>query len=639
MQDSDPGVLGYRFGPFEADLQSGELRKSGIRLKLQEKPFQILALLLKKAPNLVTREELFRELWPSDTFVDFDNGLNTAINKLRQALNDPAESARYIETHPRKGYRFVFPVEPILAGESTAPVVREAAVETHAPAPRLPRKPSTPAWRWTAVALTAMALVLSAWLALRSPRSEPASALLPDSRARLVVLPFQDLTIGERKDYLSEGITEEITSQLARLDSSRLGVIARTSAEQYRAAPKPVLEIARELSVNYVLEGSIQRHENSVRIHAQLIRASDQTHFWSETFDRPWDSWLSVQTEVARRVARSLAIELLPGQRAALERASTTNTAAYEAFWQARQHMYQKKDDSLRQAVESFQRAIALDPNYALAYATLSQVYGFLGRPGMPESATWQRRAEEAARKSLDVDPMLAEGHLALARIHLDAWRWNDAEAEMTQALRLNGNDAGARAMHAKFLASIGRYEAAISEMRRVIDLDPKMSSGALGWMYLQAGSYREAQSEAEKMLVRGQNEFDGRWLLGSSLLGQGQVEAAQRELERARKMNDRIAPLMVDLATAYWRAGRRDRAMQIAGALEQNGPHYAFLVATLYATFEQHDRAIEFLERAYEVRAPSLVSLNARREFKPLRNNPRFVRLQQRVGLVSQTQ
>lgn len=650
MNEQTQPVLGYRFGPFEADLSSGELRKSGIRLRLQEKPFQLLRILLQNAPEPVSREELFRQLWPGDTFVDFDNSLNTAVNKLRQVLNDPAECARYIETLPRKGYRFVFTPEPIRSGEfspAVQPVPMPSPVaDPSLDSPRASAPSASPRWllpfqrrsfsrRIVAGVVFALLVASSVWWGYKANRSESNSTANIAPRTRLAVLPFQDLSLTDRKEYLSEGVTEEITSQLARLDSEKLGVIARTSAAQFTQRSINAKEIGRALGADYLLEGSIQQDAGRVRIHAQLIRVSDQTHLWADTFDRPWDGWLTVQTEVARRVARSLAIELLPGQRLALERASTTNAAAYEYFWQARQALYEKKTDSFDRTENLLRRAIEIDPNYALAYATLSQTYGFRVRPGSPDAEEWKSRSESAARKALELDPMLAEGHVAMARAHFDAWRWNEVDEELTRALRLNGNDPGTRFFYAKFLSSRGRHQEALEHVLRAVELDPR-SLDSVGFFYLAAGNYRKAQSEAERLLASGRREFDGRWMLGSSLLAQGQVEAAEKELERARKLNNQAAPMLVDLATAYWRGGRRDRALEIARILENSGPNFSFLVATLYASFEQPERALDFLERAYEARSPSLMSLGTRREFEPLRTHPRFIRLQQRVGLRS---
>jgi len=256
-----------------------------------------------------------------------------------------------------------------------------------------------------------------------------------------------------------------------------------------------------------------------------------------------------------------------------------------------------------------------------------------LVRPGDPAARTWLAKSAAAARRALALDPMLAEGHVAMARLNIDAWNWNAAEEELKTAVRLNGNDAGARQFYAKFLATRGHFADAIAQVQQAATLDPK-AAGMLGFLYLQAGSYREAQGEAEKILARGVNEFDGRWLMGSSLLGQGQVQQAERELERARKLNDRVTPMLADLARAYWRGGQRERALQLAQVIERAGPNETFQAATLYASLEQNDRALDLLEKAYAVRSPSLMSLNARREFRPLQGDPRFVRLQQRIGL-----
>ena len=531
---------------------------------------------------------------------------------------------------------------PAAAPPQAAPVAPPAQdTPDPAPAPELPvRLSASRNTALTVVALIVLVLfVVANALWPRLSGSGNATALAPQPRSpRLVVLPFQDLSAA-RESHLSDGVTEEITSQLARIDSERLAVIARTSAEKYRGKSVSVAEIGRDLGADYLLEGSVQRVGDTVRVHAQLIRAVDQTHLWAESFDRPATAWMTVQSDVARRVARALAIELLPGQRAALDRASTTNAAAAEAFQLARGALMQKKVDSLDRAEKHLLHAIELDPNYALAYASLAETYGFRSGPQMDEKLL--RQSETFANKALEIDPMLSEGYSALAQVAMNRWQWTKAEEAMQRALRLNGNDGRAIQMYAKYLGLHGRYAEALHYARRAVELDPHAlgSNGWYGWMALQAGKYRDAQAEAEKLLALGdKRELDGHWMLGSSLLGQGRIEAAVAELEKAHSMNNQIASLWVDLATAYWQTGQRERALTIARDLEKSGERFAFLVATMYARFQMREEALTHLERAYESRNASVLTASFRPEFSLMRNDPRFRRLQQKIGQLARS-
>lgn len=624
-------ITGYRFAPFELDLHTGELRKHGIRVKLQEKPRRILQMLLQSPDGALTREELRARLWPADTFVDFDNGLNTAMNKLRQALGDSAENPRFIETLSRKGYRFIVPAEPLTPGAKPAARTAVEPVATRQTEPSAPRR-----WRIAfAVASLALVVAAGAWFAWKRPPAEVATnAPAAPSRMRLAVLQFEVLTPSQQDAYLGEAITDEMTTHLARLDPARLGVIARNSVARFHGVRKPLREIAQDLNADFLLEGSIQRLPESTRVHAQLIRASDETHVWAETYERASAEWPRLQGDVARGVARSLAIELLPGQRAALERASTTSSAAYEAYLQGNT-LRRKSDEAVRRAEQLLLRAIELDPQYALAHATLAEIYNIHLDRDPAKIAQRERLSEAMARKSLELDPLLAEGHGAISRVHLSHWRFEQAEESMLQSVRLNGNDGRSRMMYAKLLGLLGRYDEAIVQTRSAMELDPQAlgRSGALGWTLIQAAKYGEAQSEAQRLLASGFDELSGHWMLGSALLGQGHLNEALPHLERAHKLNDQVAGLRVDLAAAYWRGGKREQALTLARSLEGAGPGFSFLVAQLYASIEQREQALRYLEKAYEARSLSLVSVGKRREFQTLRDDPRFVKLQQKVA------
>jgi TolB-like protein len=323
MHPKTETVAIQRFGAFELDLRSGELRKKGVRIRLQEQPFEVLTVLLQRPGEVVTREELRSAIWPADTFVDFDNSLNTAINKLREALGDSADSPRFIETLPRRGYRFIAPVNGV--------------------------KPVS------------------------------ASKQLATGKIMLAVLPFDNLSGDREQEYFSDGLTEEMINQLGRLHPERLGVIARTSAMKYKHANKGIDQIGSELGVDYVLEGGVRRAGEHLRITAQLIQVTDQTHLWAESYERDLRDALALQSEVALAIASEINVKLTPQQRTRLANTRPLIPAAYEAYLKGRFYWNKRTADGVKKGIEHFEKAIEKDPSCPLAYVGLADSYGTLG--------------------------------------------------------------------------------------------------------------------------------------------------------------------------------------------------------------------------------------------------------------------
>ncbi len=424
MEESNRSVRGVRFGVFEVDLRSGELRKQGLKIKLQGQPIQILALLLERPGDVVTREEIQKKLWPADTFVDFEHGLNAAIKKLRAALGDSADSPRFVETLHGRGYRFIAPVEGC-------------------PAPPISPSPPAPAGgtfarRALPVAGTALAVVglvaVLIGLNVGGLREQLLSGVAPGQITSLAVLPLENLSGDPEQEYFADGMTEALIGELGRIWALR--VISRTSVMQYKKAKKPLSEIARELDVDAVIEGSVLRAGKQVRITVQLMRAEPEEQLWSQSYQRDISEILALQYEVARAIAREIKIALTPEEQTRLAIASSVNPGAHESYLQGRYHLATETNDGMELAIEYFQQALEKDPNYALPYAGLAEAY-LLGRTrGLQPRNAAITRAKAAAEKALEMDPALGKAHTSLALIrYWHDWDWSGAERAFKRAI------------------------------------------------------------------------------------------------------------------------------------------------------------------------------------------------------------
>lgn len=418
-----------RFGAFEADLESRELRKAGARVRLQDQPFQILMALLERPGALVSRTSLRQRLWPAGTFVDFEHGLNAAVKRLRTALGDIADNPRFVETMHRRGYRFVAPVETLGAPRPSGntPVTAATSTAPHA-----------------------------------------------DERVRVAVLPFVNLSDDPDQEYFSDGLTEEMIAQLGRVRPDRLGVIARTSAARFKRSGRRIDEIGRELGVAYVVEGSVRQNGRRVRITARLVDARDETYLWTDTYDRDLADWLALQAEVAIEIARALAVELVPPQTPGAGPCCTGQIEAYRAYLKGRFHWNQLSFAGSRRALEHYEQALALDPEFARAHAALA-------RAKVRLVEYWDRPAREtledarsSAKKALSLDPTLSWGHLALASIgkRVD-WDWQAAEMHYQEALRLSPNCEAVHYLYGRFLAAMSRPAEARALAERATEIDP----------------------------------------------------------------------------------------------------------------------------------------------------------------------
>lgn len=458
----------------------------------------------------------------------------------------------------------------------------------------------------------------------------------------LAVLPFENLSRDPGQEYFSDGLTEEMITQVGRLYPERLGVIARTSAMNYKGAHRRIDDIGRELGVEYILEGCVRRDADRVRINAQLVQVSDQTHLWADSFDRRVSDIFALQSEVAGCIARALAVELLPTQKEALGRVPTTSSEAHSAYLKGRYYWNRRTTDSLRKAIEYFEQAVARDPNYAMAYAGLADSQVLLVEYGGLPPKEAMPRAKAAAQKALDIDETLAEGHasLALVEMYYD-WDCARAEKEFRQAIALNGNYATAHEWYADCLSAMQRHEEAIAESEQAQVLDPLslIIHADLGWILFSARQYERAIGQCEKVLEMDPNFWFAHWVLGCCYSKEGRYDQAVAELEEAVALSGKNTMPIASLTQVHVLAGRKAEAALILNTLRQLSKYtyassYDLVVA--YADLDERDQAFTWLEKAYQERSSWLALLAVDPRLDSLRSDPRFQGLFQRIGFVS---
>jgi TolB-like protein/DNA-binding winged helix-turn-helix (wHTH) protein/Tfp pilus assembly protein PilF len=626
----------FVFGVFELDLRSGELRKHGLRVRLQEQPFQVLAMLVEHSGEVITREELQKRLWPADTFVDFDHGLNKAINKIRDALSDSPESPRFVETVARRGYRFLPGVkvidavversEPATQPQHT-PEVDGFLGPAHKPA-ELKRRSS--AWKISVALLLILIASLTTWKV--HPWNRPSPVI-----RSLAVLPLESLSSDASQDYFADGMTDELISDLGQI--SALRVISRTSAMTYKHARKPLPQIARELNVDAVVEGTVLRSGDQVRITAQLIEASTDKHLWSQSYEGELRDTLALQNKVASAIADQIRINLNPQEKATLKNAKIVNPEAYESYLKGRYFWNKRTADSLKVALAYFSQAVDEDPKNAQAYSGLADTYALLGdwqyAVMTPKEAL--PKAKAAAIQALELDSALGEAHNSLAFV-LDGFAWDlDAGGkEFRRAIDLNPSYATAHHWFAWHLSLLGQYDEAIAEMRKAESLDPLslIINADLAELLVLAHSYDESIQQSRKTI-----EMDPNFAMAHNQLGQAYLEkrmygGAITELQKGVQLSGDSPTCIANLARAYAASGKRNEAIKLLSDLKRrSNPSYSYgsEIATIYASLGDKDQAMNWLEKAYEERFNPGVLM--RPGFDPLRSDPRFKDLVRRIG------
>ncbi len=639
-----------RFDAFDVDMRAGEVRKHGIRLKLHRQPFQVLSLLLEHPGDIVTREELRQKLWPGDTFVDFDTGLNSAVKKLRDALCDSAEKPRYIETLPRRGYRFIAQVQNGDLSTGVAPIESLAVIPLRPNPNENELRVERPAdgevdVRPTRTSRARLWLVLGgaaglAFFAVTYVMLRGHTGHTTQTKIRsLAVLPLSNLSGDSTQEYLADEMTEELCGRLARIHDLR--VISRTSVMRFKGTKLSVPEIARTLGVDALVEGSVIRQGNRIRVHAQLIRASTDEHLWSDEYDGELGDVLTLESEVAQSIARRVEVKVTGEERARLVTAHHVSPEVYESYLKAEEEFSNSSSRAgFEQSIAYFEATIGKDANFAPAYVGLAKAYERLGSVpvGAPPKETHPKMMS-AARKAIELDPDLAAPHVLLAAVYQKQWQWSDAETEFKRALELNSNDSGAYVGYAKWLMCQGRTDEALAWAQRARDLDPLGAADDLlgfpgitkGWILFHARRYDEAIRELR-------SDAPDHWYLGLALIANGQPDEAITVLEKALSRSpDRSPALMGVLVRAYAHAGRRREALRLLDELkrrQQNSYVPAAPFVNAYLGLGDNEQALAWLERAYQEQSNIMQLIKVHPFFDPLRGDPRFVDLVHRVGL-----
>ncbi len=639
-----------RFGLFEVDLDANELRKSGSRLKLQDQPLKLLEILLEHPGSLVTRDELRQRLWKPDTFVDFDHSVNTAMARLREVLGDAPDNPRFIQTVPRKGYRFIAPVHEDDDQCLPAPVYEEVSAGngalTFGTVPNPVTKPSRRTRPgisriFTLVAGSAVLLLLGAAIATLIRYKEGLNDNVSRSRriSSIVVLPMKNLSGDSSQEYFADGMTDELIASLARVSSLR--VVSRTTAMEYKDTRDSLKKIAHDLSVDAVVEGTVLRAGDRVRITAELVQVSTDRHLWADTYESPLGDVLTLQNQVASAIVSQIRIQLTPADKEHLASGRPVNAEAYTDYLKGRYYWGKRSEDSLDKAIHYFRAAVEKDPQYALAYAGLADCYGILGAAivGTVPASLVAPKAEAAAIIAVELNPELAETQTALATVEFNyKWNWTAAEAGFRRAIQLNPNDATAHQRYSLYLIAMSRTRESLSEMSLARSLDPLSLSVnfSLGWRLYMARQFDSAIAQ-----LRNTTEMDPTYLLAHIVLGQcyeqkGQFGLAIAELQTAATMFPGSPPVLAALGHAYATAGRRTEALRLLGQLRSLSVHRyvsPFYIALLSNGLGDHQQAIGWLQKAYEDRSNSMIFLNVDPQFDMLRSEPGFQDLLHRIA------
>jgi len=626
----------FRFEDFELDRVAFELRRAGRVVPIERIPLELLFLLVEHRGELVTRQEIQERIWGKHVFVDTDNAINTAVRKIRLALRDNPESPRFLHTVPAKGYRFD---AQILQGPSA-----DASIAAPLPPPSAavgvgPQQRRRALWIGLAAIFLFVAYSTRMYVSQRTKASS--------GKVMLVVMPFVNMNDDPHQDYFVDGITEEMIAQLGSLDPAHLGVIARTSSMQYKGAHKNAAQIARELGAAYLLEGSVRCDGQRIRVTAQLIQASDQTHLWADSFDRDLNDILKLQSEVARDIAARIQLTLTEQTRRRLNAASSLNAASYEAYLQGLQSWNLRTKDAFEQAIADFNRAIQIDPNYAPAYSGLARTYMLAPVFGLSEPLEAMPRARNAAVRAVAINGSLSEAHTVLGFVdaHFDH-DWRGAEREFRRAIELNPSDAASHFFYSNsYLSPLGRHEEAIAEMKEAARLDPFSLpiQSFLGRTFIWARKYDEAEAQFQKT-----NQLNANFAINHERLSHlyasiGKYEEAIEEETRARILSGENPKSAVakgeQLRRAYTASGARGywlKVLEFSGKKENPPEGYSSSsgVAIVLANLGEKEKAVESLEKACAERSLFMTELNIEPAFDDLKSSPRFSDLLRRVHL-----
>jgi TolB-like protein/Tfp pilus assembly protein PilF len=569
----------YQFGSFRLDTGGRALFRDGKRIALTPKAIDVLIALVEARDQPVAKEELLRKVW-ADTVVE-EGSLTSHVSLLRKALGEH-QGRGFIETIPKRGYRFIGQVSEV--SESPGPV---------------------------------------------------------EERVMLAVLPFENLGRGDKHDYFIDGLTEEMITQLARLSPERLGVIARTSAMRYKSTTKPVQQIGHELGVSHLLEGSVRRAGDRARITAQLIRVSDETHMWAESYERNLRDILVLQVDVARAIAREIEIKLTPHEQRRLDRAREVNAEAHEAYLKGRHFWYRRTEEAMYKSIECFQLAIEHQPDYAAAYDGVADAYTMLACRGVEPARETFDKAKRAARQALQIDPELGEASASLAHVRLHDWDWIGLEQDFQRAFELSPGHAIAYYWYAEYLMAIGRRDESILRVKQSRQMDPLNSvlNASVAMILYLARRYDHARDELHKALEIDASHYLLHFRLGLVYQQQKRFHEAIEEMQKAVSLSGAGTEALTGLAQAYAAAAMNAPMQEIVDRLlKESKAHYVspYNMGRVYGSMKDKEHTFAWLEKAYEEHHPDMIELTTEPCFDSVRSDPRFKQLLSRVGFLS---
>jgi TolB-like protein/DNA-binding winged helix-turn-helix (wHTH) protein/Tfp pilus assembly protein PilF len=630
MATQSGSSIRVRFGNFELDLSTGELRRDGTSLKLQPQPARVLVVLVSRAGEVVTRQDLAQQVWGTETFVDYEQGLNFAIRHIRAVLEDDAEHPRFLETVPKRGYRFIGAIEGSSEEREAYGITRAAAGDGTTAKPARARR--------TWMLMAAAGAVFLVALALRyAGRERAAPKPSTASFQSIAVLPLANLSADAAQEYFSDGLTDELTTELAKIGGLR--VISRTSVIPYKGGHKGAPQIGRELHVDAIVEGTVERVGARVRIRAQLIDAATDQHLWAQRYDRDVSDVLQLEGEVASDIAQQIG-HVASEQRSALARSHPVPPAVHEDYLRGRYYWNKRTEGGLRKGIEYFQKAVDQDPGYALAYAGLADSYIMLANWGFAPPAETYPKAQAAARKALELDEQLAEAHTSLAYVTLlYEWDWAAAEKRFRKALALNPNYASAHHFYSICLATSGRHSEALAEIKRAQELDPLslIVNDVVGWIYYEGRQYDQARQQYTRTLEMDASYAPALLDLGTSYLRSGEYDKAIAQFARARAVTGDNGVVLSDLAQAYASSGRRAKAVQVLNRV-QDLSATSFVspwdLSLIYLSLGDRGEAISLLQKAADEHVGWVVRLGVDPAFDSLRGEPKFQRLVRRIRI-----